>query len=95
MLSKENFLKLSTAFSRDQSEKKYVQHKIYENAKEIIKWLDDGASIYICGDAKNMARDVEKAFLDIFQKEKNISLDEAKNYLNKLRDENRYLKDVY
>jgi sulfite reductase (NADPH) flavoprotein alpha-component len=94
-LENENFLKLSTAFSRDQNEKKYVQHKIYENAKEIIQWLDDGAYIYICGDAKNMARDVEKAFLDIFQKEKNISSDDAKNYLDHLRAENRYLKDVY
>jgi sulfite reductase (NADPH) flavoprotein alpha-component len=94
-LEKENFLKLSTAFSRDQLEKVYVQHRIYENAKELIKWLNNGAYIYICGDAKYMARDVEKAFLDIFQKEKNISNDEAKNYLNQLRDENRYLKDVY
>ncbi|NGX56809.1 MAG: Sulfite reductase [NADPH] flavoprotein alpha-component [Candidatus Anoxychlamydiales bacterium] len=94
-LEKENKLKLTTAFSRDQKDKIYVQNKIYENRKEFIKWLDNNAVIYICGDAYQMARDVEKTLLNIFMEEKNISPEEAEKYLEELRQNNRYLKDVY
>ena len=61
--------KLSVAFSRDQKEKIYVQHRMLEKSAELFKWLENGAVFYICGDKENMARDVENALLEIISKE--------------------------
>jgi len=87
--------KLSLAFSRDQLEKVYVQHKIKKEAKEIIHWIDEGAYIYICGKKDPMSIEVEKALLEIISEEKNISIEAAKNILQELKEAGRYEKDVY
>lgn len=94
-LISKNKLQLHTAFSRDQDEKVYVQHRILENGQEIFDWIQNGARFYICGDAKNMARDVEATLLKIIQEHGKKDEVEAKNYLKELKNENRYLKDVY
>ena len=95
MLNKNILTKLDLAFSRDQKEKLYVQHKIYENKKEFFSWIENGSIIYICGDATKMAKDVEDIILKIISEENNCSLDDSIEYLNKLKKEKRYLRDVY
>lgn len=87
--------KLDVAFSRDQAEKIYVQHKMLESSSELFKWLENGAYFYVCGDKKNMAADVEKALLEIISKEGNKNAEQAQQYLDSLSEEGRYLKDVY
>ena len=95
MLNKNILTKLDLAFSRDQKEKLYVQHKIYENKKEFFSWIENGSIIYICGDATKMAKDVEDIILKIISEENNCSLNNSIEYLNKLKKEKRYLRDVY
>ena len=95
MLNKNILTKLDLAFSRDQKEKLYVQHKIYENKKEFFSWIENGSIIYICGDATKMAKDVEDIILKIISEENNCSLNDSIDYLNKLKKEKRYLRDVY
>ena len=95
MLNKNILTKLDLAFSRDQKEKLYVQHKIYENKKEFFSWIENGSLIYICGDATKMAKDVEDIILKIISEEKNCSFNDSIDYLNKLKKEKRYLRDVY
>jgi sulfite reductase (NADPH) flavoprotein alpha-component len=66
-----------------------------ERSKELFSWLENGASVYVCGDRKNMATDVYQTFLEIVGTEGGISVDKAKEYLKKLRREKRYVEDVY
>ena len=87
--------RIDTAFSRDQDYKIYVQDRMRENSKLLWDWIHQGAYFYICGDAKHMAKDVEAAFLDIIQKEGELTLEEAQQYLKDLRLSGRYQKDVY
>jgi sulfite reductase (NADPH) flavoprotein alpha-component len=87
--------RLDVAFSRDQEEKRYVQHRMKRNGKELFKWIAGGAHFYVCGDMKKMARDVKNSFLDILQIEGNMSREESEAYLTKLRKEGRYQEDVY
>lgn len=94
-LVEKNQLRLSSAFSRDQEHKIYVQHKMLEHAKELWQWLESGAYLYVCGDASRMAKDVEATLLTIFQKEGLMDLTKAKEHLKHLRKEKRYLRDVY
>ena len=94
--AKEGFLhKYDFAWSRDQEKKIYVQEKIRENSTALWQWLQEGAYFYVCGDASKMAKDVEQALLDVIAKEGNLSPDEAEDYLNELREEKRYQRDVY
>ncbi|MBI3719089.1 MAG: flavodoxin domain-containing protein [Sphingobacteriales bacterium] len=86
---------LSLAFSRDQQEKIYVQHKMKKEAAELFNWIEAGASIYISGTKDPMSKDVENTLLEIIQEQGNKSADEANAYLKKLKDEGRYEKDVY
>lgn len=88
-------LRLDTAFSRDQDHKIYVQDRMKENASELWRQLEAGAVFYVCGDAQRMAKDVEKALLEIAEGEGGLSEEEAKLWLKKLRQEKRYLRDVY
>ena len=96
-----NFLKekilnnLDTAFSRDQDKKIYVQDKIYERSDEFFQWLENGAIIYVCGDAKKMAKDVEVIILKIIEKELKCDDEKALEYLKMLKKAKRYLLDVY
>ena len=95
-LLKDGFLeKIDVAFSRDQEQKMYVQHRLLQKQKEIYAWLDKGASIYLCGDMKQMARDVQKALLQIFETQGGMSEEKALEYLKKLKKEKRFQTDVY
>ena len=94
--AKEGFLhKYDFTWSRDQEKKIYVQDKIRENSTALWQWLQEGAYFYVCGDASKMAKDVEQALLKVITKEGNLSPDEAEDYLNELREEKRYQRDVY
>ncbi len=77
--------KIDVAFSRNQKEKIYVQHRIRENSVELEKWLRNGAYFYVCGDKENMAKDVEDVLVEIVGEE----------YMEVLKEEGRYLRDVY
>jgi sulfite reductase (NADPH) flavoprotein alpha-component len=87
--------KISLAFSRDQAEKIYVQDRLQENGKEVFEWLEQGAHIYVCGDAMRMAKDVESTLLALVAEHGNKTADEAKQYVTNLRKSKRYQKDVY
>lgn len=86
---------LHVAFSRDTDEKIYVQHRMHEQAAELYAWLEKGAYLYVCGDEKNMAKDVEKALIDIVAQQGNQSLEQATAYVKQLQQNERYLRDVY
>jgi len=88
-------LRLDLAFSRDQNEKIYVQHKMYEERKSLWSWLSDGAYFYVCGDAEEMAKDVDAMLHRIVKEEGNMSEENARLYVKNLRLEKRYLTDVY
>lgn len=87
--------KITLAFSRDQEEKVYVQHRLLEHGKEVYEWLQQGAHFYVCGDAMYMAKDVENALISIVQQYGEKSEADAKAYLVELRKAKRYQKDVY
>jgi sulfite reductase (NADPH) flavoprotein alpha-component len=87
--------RLDVAFSRDQQQKVYVQHRLRERAADIWQWLQDGAYLYVCGDAVSMAPDVNEALLDIISEQGKLSRDEANNYLRDLSKDKRYQRDVY
>jgi sulfite reductase (NADPH) flavoprotein alpha-component len=89
--------RLDLAFSRDQSHKVYVQHRMLEQSRELWAWIQNGAYFYVCGDAKHMAKDVHKALIEIAQKEGGLSADASAEFVNVtlMRTERRYLRDVY
>lgn len=87
--------RMDLAFSRDQAEKVYVQHRILENDKEFFDWLERGAYVYVCGDATHMEQDVQAAILQVIQERGNKSLVQAEAYLDQLKQKKRYQKDVY
>lgn len=87
--------RLDLAFSRDQAEKIYVQTRMRESARELYDWLEDGAYLYVCGDASRMAKDVEAALLDVIAGQRARGADDAADYLAELRRAKRYVRDVY
>ncbi len=87
--------RMDVAFSRDQDEKVYVQHRMRERGAELWSWLEDGAYLYVCGDAQHMAPDVHAALLEIIAAHGARSRDEAAEYVLKLQQERRYQRDVY
>ncbi len=87
--------KLTTAFSRDQAEKIYVQHRILEAGAEMFDWFERGGYFYVCGDAANMARDVDAALHKIVEEHGGMSAEKAKEYVDSMKKEKRYRKDVY
>ena len=87
--------RLDLAFSRDQSEKLYVQHRMLENAAELWTWLDNGAHFYVCGDASRMARDVDLALHKIVETAAGKTPEQAQAFVAKLKAEKRYQRDVY
>ncbi len=88
-------LKIHTAFSRDGKEKIYVQHKMKEEGQNLYLALERGAHLYVCGDAKEMAKDVDKTLHQIIEEYGNMSVIEAKDYIKALKKAGRYLLDVY
>jgi sulfite reductase (NADPH) flavoprotein alpha-component len=87
--------RLSLAFSRDQSERIYVQHRMMEHREELWRWLQRGAHFYVCGDAARMAGDVERCLIEIAAKCGGYNAEGAKSYVDDLRKSNRYQRDVY
>ncbi len=87
--------RLDVAFSRDQHEKVYVQHRVLEQAEQVWQWLQDGAYVYICGDATRMAKDVHEALLVVAQQQGGLTREKAEEYFNELRKAKRYQRDVY
>ncbi len=87
--------KVNVAFSRDQKEKIYVQHKMLEEGASFFEWIDSGAFLYICGSKVPMSIDVENSLLKIIRKHGNRSQEEAIQYLDDMKEDGRYLKDVY
>lgn len=86
---------IDVAFSRDQAEKVYVQHRILEQAAQVWQWLQDGAHVYVCGDANQMAKDVHQALMTVIEQQGNKTREQAEQYLNDLRKDKRYQRDVY
>jgi len=87
--------KIDTAFSRDQAEKIYVQHKIRKRGAEIFEWLQAGSYVYLCGAKEPMSFDVEQTILDIIETFGERTNEESKQYLENLKEEGRYKTDVY
>lgn len=91
----DQFLRLDLAFSRDQTDKIYVQNRMLENAADLWKWLEEGGHFYVCGDAKRMARDVDAALHKIIETAGGKSPEEAAAYVQNLKSAKRYQRDVY
>lgn len=86
---------LSLAFSRDQAQKVYVQDRLREQGAELWRWLQDGARLYICGDASHMAKDVDQALRQVAQTHGGLGVEGAVEYWRQLSEQKRYLRDVY
>ena len=86
---------LSTAFSRDQTTKVYVQHRMRERGGEFWSWLEEGAHLYVCGDANRMAKDVDAELHSIIRQHGGLNEDAAAEYVQKLKSAKRYQRDVY
>jgi sulfite reductase (NADPH) flavoprotein alpha-component len=87
--------RLDTAFSRDQHEKIYVQHRLLEHGQELFQWLEDGAHVFVCGDAKRMATDVDRALREVISTHGARDEVKAREYVQELAAAGRYLRDVY
>lgn len=87
--------RLETAFSRDQSQKIYVQDRMREHGAELWKWLDYGAAFFVCGDASRMAKDVDQALHDVIAVHGGKSSEEAAAFVAQMKKDKRYLRDVY
>ena len=87
--------RVDTAFSRDQAQKLYVQHKMLEHGRLLFDWLERGAIFYVCGDASRMAADVDRALHDIVAREGGKTPEQAKEYIEAMKAAKRYRRDVY
>lgn len=87
--------RLDLAFSRDQAEKIYVQHRMLEHATDLWSWLQEGAHFYVCGDAKRMAKDVDAALHEVICTSGGLTEDNASAYVAELKSQKRYVRDVY
>jgi sulfite reductase (NADPH) flavoprotein alpha-component len=87
--------RLEAVFSRDTTQKVYVQHKILENSKELFEWLENGAYFYVCGDKQYMAKDVHNTLINVIEKEGMMTREAAEAYLNDMQKQRRYQRDVY
>ncbi|MED0656876.1 assimilatory sulfite reductase (NADPH) flavoprotein subunit [Anoxybacillus ayderensis] len=87
--------KMDVAFSRDTKEKVYVQHRMIEQSKELFRWLEEGAAVYVCGDKQRMARDVHETLIHIIAKEGKMTNERAEAYVADMQKQKRYQRDVY
>jgi len=92
---RDGFLRLDTAFSRDQTHKVYVQHRMAEHAADLWRWLEDGAEVFVCGDKTRMAADVDRELHRIIETAGRRTPDEAKAYVQRMKEQKRYKRDVY
>lgn len=95
MFSSGHLTRLDTAFSRDQAHKLYVQDRMLEHGAEMWRWLNDGAQLYVCGDAARMAKDVDAALHNVVQTHGGMCSDAAREYVTQLHEDKRYHRDVY
>ncbi len=95
MLGDGHLTRLSTAFSRDQAEKIYVQNRMLESGAELWAWLQDGAHFYVCGDASRMAKDVDAALHTVAETHGGLSKEAAAEFVSALKRNRRYQRDVY
>ena len=87
--------RMDVAFSRDTPEKVYVQHRMWEQRRDLVEWLENGAYFYVCGDAKRMAKDVRAMLVQAYADVKALSPEAAEQAVLTLDREKRYLQDVY
>ncbi len=93
--AKDGFLRLDTAFSRDQAAKVYVQHRMREQARDLWAWLEDGAEFFVCGDKERMAADVDRELHAVVETAGGRTPEQAHEYVEQLRQTKRYKRDVY
>lgn len=91
----DGFLRMDTAFSRDQTEKIYVQHRVEQNGTDLWKWLEEGADFFVCGDKTRMATDVDNALHRVIEKKGGKTPEQAKEYVEAMKKAKRYKRDVY
>jgi len=94
-LKQGSLTRLDLAFSRDQAEKIYVQQRIRDQRRDLYDWLENGAYLYLCGDAVQMAADVHEALRGVIRTERGITAEQAEDYLRDLKRNGRYQRDVY
>ena len=96
-MQRDGFLsRLDCAWSRDQADKAYVQHKMLNCAAEIWKWMDgEGAHFFVCGDARRMAKDVDAALRKIIEEQGGKTTEQTNEHVEKLKADKRYKRDVY
>lgn len=87
--------RLDLAFSRDQAQKIYVQHRLREHGRDLFDWIENGAHVYVCGDATQMARDVHEALIDVIAEHGGRGAAQAAEYIDRVQREGRYSRDVY
>jgi len=87
--------RLDLAFSRDQTQKIYVQQRLRERGRELYDWLENGAQLYVCGDATRMAKDVHAALIDLVSEHGGSTREQATEYIDTLQQQGRYARDVY
>jgi sulfite reductase (NADPH) flavoprotein alpha-component len=95
LLARGVLTRMDVAFSRDTADKVYVQHRLVERARDVFDWLEDGAHVYVCGDATTMAPDVDEALVTVVQCASGRDRDAAVEYVHALRQAHRYQRDVY
>jgi sulfite reductase (NADPH) flavoprotein alpha-component len=94
-LADKSLTRMDLAFSRDQPEKVYVQHRLWEHRRDVVDWLDNGACLYVCGDAKSMAKDIHSALVQAYADVRGSALEAAEREVAGLERSKRYLQDVY
>ncbi|HMO64010.1 MAG TPA: hypothetical protein PKE47_02070, partial [Verrucomicrobiota bacterium] len=87
--------RLDLAFSRDQPDRVYVQHKMLDYGADVWRWLEDGAHLYVCGDASRMAKDVDAALYEVIRQAGTKSPEAAQDYVRAMQAARRYQRDVY
>lgn len=87
--------RIDTAWSRDQNHKIYVQNKLLQNSAELWSWIQEGAHVYVCGDANRMARDVEYTLISLTSKHGDMSIEKAQEFWHDMRTQRRYQRDIY
>jgi sulfite reductase (NADPH) flavoprotein alpha-component len=94
-LADKSLTRMDVAFSRDGPEKVYVQHRLWERRRDVVDWLDNGAFLYVCGDAKSMAKDVRAALVRAYAEVKALAPEAAEQKVVALERDKRYMQDVY
>lgn len=95
-MKKDNFLtRLDLAFSRDQEKKVYVQDRMLKQAPLLWAWLQEGATVYVCGDASRMAKDVDKTLHTVVEQQGGMKPEAAQEFVHALKEQHRYHRDVY